>query len=52
MKFPETLLKDKKRSFYIEALSNYFEVLDAINTLDEYFKRKKYRAVLKRKNLK
>lgn len=48
MKFPESLSNDIKRTFYIEALSNYFEVLDAIDKLDQYFKRKKIRQNLKR----
>jgi len=34
-----SIQKIEKDSFYIEILSNYFEILDAIDNLNKYFKK-------------
>ena len=40
MKSKESLFGNKKNTFYINALTNYFDVLDAIDNLERCFKYK------------
>ena len=39
----KSIQKIEKDSSYIEILSNYFEILDAIDNLNKYFKKNKMR---------